>query len=122
MLTFCSRIKITEEVAEAFHFDEFLSHLRIQGLTADTQLYYMRYIHHFIIILSFGKCEDFDNFIKVKFAYFNLFNIEIANNTIYKHYKCIKKYCDFLRQAGLLNRYTLTKYSELRQLTPYQKH
>ena len=116
-----SYIKTSDEIAQAFHLEDFITHMRVQGLTRDSQLYYLRYIHHFIVISSFTECGNFDNFIKVKFAYYNLFNRGIGNNTIYKYYKCIKKYCDFLKENGLVEAIHITQIQRVKTTNPLPK-
>lgn len=121
MIALCPGVKIEESMARAFYLEEFLSQLRIQGLTSDTQIYYMKFMYKFIRVSEFEHVKDFDNFIKVKFAYYGLFNREIGNNTIYKYYKCIKRYCEFLKENGFLEKVYITQIQRVKTTNPLPK-
>lgn len=121
MITLCDYVQVPEEFAQCFYLQDYLSHLRIQWLTQDTINYYIQFIYRFIRKADFTTYKDFDNFLKVKFWYFNLADGKIWNNTLYKQYKCIKKYCDFLKDNELISSIHITKIPKVRTTTPLPK-
>ena len=93
---------------KSFFLEEFVSYMRIQGLTLDTQSFYLSYINRFIQYSWFESIECFDNLLKLKVSYNNLPKRNISNNTIDKYYKAIKKYSLFLLDSELItNKYFL---------------
>lgn len=42
----------------------------------------MKHAHLFVDILGFEKCDDFDNFVKVKFAYYTCYKGGVRNGSI----------------------------------------
>ncbi len=121
MITLCDYVRVTEEFAQDFYLQDYLSHLRIQWLTQDTINYYIQFICRFIRKTEFTTYKDFDNFLKVKFGYFNLADGKIWNNTLYKQYKTIKKYCDFLKENELISSVHITKIPRVRTTNPLPK-
>lgn len=121
MITICPHVTVTEEFAKAFYYEEYYATLRIQGLTADTREYYTRMIHQFVRFSGFTSYLDFDNFIKLKMAYYNLAGKKLWNNTIYKHYKCIKKYADFLKNEELISKVYITQIPKIKTTNPLPK-
>ena len=121
MITICSHVTVTEDFARAFYYEEFYAQLRIQGLTSDTRDYYLRTIHLFIRYAGFTNYMDFTNFVKLKMAYYNLMGKNIGNNTIYKHYKTIKKYTEFLKNNELIDKIYITQIPKIKTTTPLPK-
>lgn len=121
MITICDHVTVTEDFARAFYYEEYYAHLRIQGLTYETREYYTRMIHQFVRFSSFTSYLDFSNFLKLKMAYFNLMGKGLWNNTIYKHYKCIKKYTDFLKSNELIEKVHITQIPKIKTTNPLPK-
>ncbi len=121
MITLCQYVKVSEEFSRSFYMEDYLSHLRIQWLTVDTIEYYLSLIHRFINISDFKNYHDFDNFLKIKFAYYALANRGLGNNSIYKYYKCIKKYCDFLKENELVERVYISQIQRVKTTNPLPK-
>lgn len=100
------KINFISSTYKTFMFEEYKSYLRIQGLTLDTQRFYLSYIYRFINFTWFDSIDCFDNLLKLKVWYNNLPNKKISNNTIDKYYKAIKKYSLFLLDGEVIqNKY-----------------
>ncbi|MDD2694239.1 MAG: site-specific integrase [Candidatus Gracilibacteria bacterium] len=112
---------IPEEVVSSFYLEEYLSQLRIEGLTHNTIGYYIGMLHLFIRHSSFSSYLDFGNFVKLKMAYYNLSGKNMGNNTIYKHYKCIKKYSDFLKESELIDKVHINQIPKIKTTNPLPK-
>lgn len=121
MINICPHVTVTEDFAKAFYYEEFYAHLRIQWLTPDTREYYTRMIHQFVRFSSFTNYLDFTSFVKLKMAYYNLMGKNLWNNTIYKHYKCIKKYTDFLKSNELIEKVYITQIPKIKTTIPLPK-
>lgn len=121
MITLCSYVKVSEDFSREFYMQDYLSYLRIQWLTIYTIEYYIQMIYRFIVLCEFKDYHDFDNFLKIKFGYYNLANRWISNNTIYKYYKCIKKYSDFLKENELISSIHITKIQRVKTTVPLPK-
>jgi site-specific recombinase XerD len=121
MITICPHVTVTEDFAKAFYYEEYYASLRIQWLTPDTREYYTRMIHQFVRFSSFTSYLDFTSFVKLKMAYYNLMGKNLWNNTIYKHYKCIKKYTDFLKNNELIDKVYITQIPKIKTTIPLPK-
>jgi hypothetical protein len=99
-------------VYESFLFSEYKSFLRIQGLTLDTQKFYLEYIYRFIKYSKFESISDFDSILKLKVGYNNLANKWITNNTINKYYLSIVKYSYFLLDNELIQKNVILNYKK----------
>lgn len=121
MITICPHVTVEEDFAKAFYYEEYYAYLRIQGLTPDTREYYTRMVHQFVRFSSFTSYLDFSNFVKLKMAYYNLMGKNLSNNTIYKHYKCIKKYSDFLKSNELIEKIHITQIPKIKTTNPLPK-
>jgi len=94
-------ISIPQDICNIFKIDDYVLQLKIQWLAFESQKYYIKYLKNFIEYSKFEKIDDFNNIIKLRFAYYNLTNKGISNNTIWKYYKCIRKYYKFLKEIEL---------------------
>jgi site-specific recombinase XerD len=112
---------ISDEVSKSFYLEEYLSELRIQWLTHSTIGYYIGMVHMFIRYSEFTSYIDFNNFVKLKMAYYDLSWKKMGNNTIYKHYKCIKKYSDFLKSNELIDKVHINQIPKIKTTTPLPK-
>jgi site-specific recombinase XerD len=93
-----------KEIFDEFKFEDFILTLKIQWLAFETQQYYLKYIKNFITHRKFLKIWDFNNLIKLRFAYYKLTDKWILNNTIAKYYKCIRKYYLFLKEIEIADK------------------
>lgn len=91
-----------KNIYNVFLFDEYLSYLKIQWLTLDTQKFYLDYVNRFIVLTKFDNVNCFDSLLKLKVWYNNLTNKGISNNTINKYYLSIVKYSLFLFDNQLI--------------------
>ncbi len=87
-----------------FRIEEYLLQLKIQWLAYQSQRYYISYIKNFIEYTWFKNIDDFNNIIKLRFGYYKLTDKWISNNTIWKYYKCIRKYYYFLKKIEISNK------------------
>lgn len=121
MLTLCPRLHVSEEFAHLFYFEEYFAHLRIQGLSIHTISFYMETIERFIRYSEFQSHKDFDSFMKIKFACYNITKRNITNNSVSKYHKCIKKYCDFLKENELVEKVYINQIQRVRVMHPMPK-
>ena len=121
MIKLCDYCEVTEDFARDFYMEEYRAHMNIQGLTIATIQHYISILLRFIKQAKFTSYQDFDNFVKLKMAYYNLAGKTMGNNTIYKHYKCIRKYTDFLKANELIQSVHITKIPKIKTTKPLPK-
>lgn len=121
MITLCPYLTISEDFDTKFLLSDYLSHLRIQWLTQDTIEFYLQVLERFIRFSEFKSHNDFNSFIKIKFAYYALSKRKIGNNTISKYYKCIKKYSEFLKENELVDKIYISQIQRVKVANPMPK-
>lgn len=114
-------INFDENIYNDFKFEEYILLLKMQGLTYESQRYYLKYIKNFISEAKFTKISDFNNLIKLRFWYLWLSNKDISNNTIAKYYKCIRKYYIFLKEIWLVDKILIDNLQKVKQNKPLPK-
>ena len=112
---------VTEDFAKRFYLEEYVAELKIQWLTIATIQFYTEWIERFMRYSEFVDYRDFNNFIKLKFAYYAISKRDITNNTINKYYRCIKKYCDFLKANELVDKVYIDRIQKVKVVLPMPK-
>lgn len=107
-------ISMNIETYNEFRFEEYLLHLKIQWLTYQTLRYYIGYIKNFIEYTDLNNIEDFNNLLKLRFAYYSLSDKSIKNNTISKYYKCIRKYYLFLKEIEVVDKILIDEIKKVK--------
>jgi len=91
-----TNIHIDVSVARKFLLDDYRIFLKIQWLTQETILFYIKYIYRFINYSKLDDVNDFQNNLKIKVSYNKLFDRELKNSTLDKFRKTLIKYYLFL--------------------------
>ena len=107
-------ININSILCKEFRIEDYLLQLKIQWLAYESQKYYIRYLKTFIEYSQFTSIEDFNNLVKLRFAYYRLSEKWIKNNTIWKYYKCIRKYYLFLKEIEISNKILIDELPKVR--------
>jgi len=95
-------LHIQEGTIEEFLLDEYRLFLKVQWLTHETILFYIKLIHRFINYSKISDIKDFQNYLKIKVAYNKLFDRELKNSSLDKFRKSLVKYYTFLLENELV--------------------
>lgn len=95
---------IDEEIFNQFLIDEFRIYLKIQWLTQETILFYIKYIVRFIQYSKLTRIDNFSNFLSIKIAYNKLFDRNLKNSTLDKFRKSLIKYYNFLTENEITDK------------------
>lgn len=114
-------VSVSTEIYEEFRFEEYLLHLKIQWLAYQSLRYYIGYIKNFIEYSKFNNIEDFNNILKLRFAYYSLSEKGITNNTIWKYYKCVRKYYLFLKEIEVSEKILIDEMKKVKVIRSLPK-
>ena len=87
---------IEENTYENFLIDDYRIFLKVQWLTHETIIFYIKYLIRFIKYSRIDDIENFKNHLKIKVSYNKLFDRELKNSTLDKFRKGLIKYYSFL--------------------------
>ena len=108
-------INIDEETLETFLLDDYRIFLKVQGLTQETILFYLKYILRFIKYSKLYKLDTFNNYLKIKISYNKLFDRELKNNTLDKFRKWLIKYYSFLVENEIVEKNYWKQLTKVKQ-------
>lgn len=107
-------LQVEESLAQSFLLEEYISHLRIQGLSLYTIESYNDFLVRFIRFSDFQDYHAFDSILKLKYAYYALTKRKIMNSSLLKYYKIIKKYSEFLKDNELIEKVHINQIPRVR--------
>ena len=107
-------VNIPEKLYNEFRIGEYITQLKIEWLAYETQRYYVKYLKNFIEFAEFRTIWEFNNIIRLRFWYYNLSEKGIQNNTIWKYYKCIRKYYKFLKEIEIVENILIDKLPKIK--------
>jgi site-specific recombinase XerD len=107
-------LKVEQDFAQSFLLSEYISHLRIQGLSLYTIESYNDFLVRFIRFSQFQDYHDFDSILKLKYAYYALTKRKMMNSSLLKYYKIIKKYSEFLKDNELIEKVHINQIPRVR--------
>ena len=97
-------INIEAKTLEEFLIDDYRVFLKVQGLTCETIMFYMKYILRFINYSKIDSLESFNNNLKIKISYNKLFDRNLKNSTLDKFRKTLIKYYSFLVENEIVEK------------------
>ena len=114
MFAIHQHLHVSDEFAQAFLLEEYMSHMRIQGMSPNSVESYTDFLERFIRFSGLKDYKDFDSFIKIKYGYYGLMKRKVMNSTLLKYYKIVKKYSQFLKDNELVEKVHINQIPRVR--------
>lgn len=108
-------INIEENIYNEFLIDDYRVYLKVQGLTQETIIFYIKYIIRFINYSKIIKLETFNNHLKIKISYNKLFDRTLKNSTLDKFRKALIKYYSFLTENEITEKNYWKQLTKVKQ-------
>jgi len=108
-------INIEAKTLEEFLIDDYRVFLKVQGLTCETIMFYMKYILRFINYSKIDSLESFNNNLKIKISYNKLFDRNLKNSTLDKFRKTLIKYYSFLVENEIVEKNYWRQLTKVKQ-------
>jgi len=108
-------IDIEEKILDDFLIDDYRIFLKIQWITQETIIFYLKYILRFIKYSKLENLDTFNNYLKIKISYNKLFDRDLKNSTLDKFRKTLIKYYSFLVENEVTEKNYWKKLTRVKQ-------
>lgn len=97
-------MNIDTDVFDNFLIDDYRIYLKIQWLTQETIIFYIKYITRFIRYSNINNIDCFTKHLRIKISYNKLFDRKLKNSTLDKFRKSLIKYYSFLTENEITDK------------------